>query len=107
MNPRPKPVRTPQTHTPISCDIVTRMKTTIDLPEELLRRAKAAARTRGTTLRAIVIESLHAGLASAGGPERYAPRDLRSGRAGDGLQPGIDLRDWDQIRAIIYEGRGE
>jgi hypothetical protein len=83
------------------------MTTTIDLPEDLFRRAKIAARTRGTTFRALVIECLHAALASAGGPERYAPRDLRTGRAGVGLQPGIDLRDWDQVRAIIYEGRGE
>jgi len=83
------------------------MKTTIDLPDELFRRAKAIARKRGATLRAVVIECLHSGLATAAGPERYQPRDLRTGRAGVGLQPGIDLRNWDQVRAIIYEGRGE
>jgi len=25
---------------------------------------------------------------------------------GEGVQPGIDLRDWDHIRSLIYEGRG-
>ena len=38
------------------------MKTTIDLPEELVRRAKVAAAQRRSTLKNLVIEGLEAAL---------------------------------------------
>ena len=38
------------------------MKTTIDLPDALYRRAKIRAAERGTTLRALLTESLEAHL---------------------------------------------
>ncbi len=32
---------------------------------------------------------------------------LRDGSfKGKGLQPGVDLSNWEQIRSLIYEGRG-
>ena len=30
----------------------------------------------------------------------------RHDEQGDGLQPGIDLADWEQVLALIYEDRG-
>ena len=41
------------------------MKTTLDLPEELLTRAKRVALERGTTLRAVVIGALERELGTA------------------------------------------
>jgi len=38
------------------------MKTTVDLPDSLYRKARICAAERGTTLRAILIESLEQGL---------------------------------------------
>jgi hypothetical protein len=33
---------------------------------------------------------------------------LRDGSfKGKGLQPGVDLSNWEQIRSLIYEGRGD
>jgi len=81
------------------------MKTTIEIQSELLRKAKEAARKEGTTLRSLVEEGLRRVLA-----ERTAPKRKRRFRMvtfrGDGLQPGIDFSNWEQIRSIIYEGHG-
>jgi len=46
------------------------MKTTLDLPDELLHRAKLAALERGTSLKAIVVEALTRELGPSG---RNAP----------------------------------
>lgn len=51
------------------------MKTTIELPPELLRRSKALAATRGTSLKALVIE----GLERVIGDEDLSPAE-RAGR---------------------------
>jgi hypothetical protein len=41
------------------------MRTTLDLPDEVLRRAKIVAVERGSTLRQIVIDALHHELGGA------------------------------------------
>ncbi|MGH9413224.1 MAG: hypothetical protein ACRD0Y_05735 [Terriglobales bacterium] len=78
------------------------MKTTIDLPGSLLEEAKAHARARHTSLRRLMEE----GLRMVVEQERKAvkPFHLRDGSRDLG-EPLV--RDWEQIRAIIYEGRGE
>jgi len=80
------------------------MKTTIEIQSELLRRAKATARKEGTTLRALVEEGLRAAMASRARPRRRRRLRLRAWKGE--LQPGIDFSNWEQIRAIIYEGHG-
>lgn len=85
--------------------MVSNMKTTIDLPEPLLEEAKAVAAQEGTTLRRLVEEGLRAVI------ERHSERSgfaLRSASfKGEGVQPGVELQRWDQLRALIYRGRGE
>lgn len=44
------------------------MRTTIDLPEHLLRRAKATASLNGKSLKAFFTEALEAKVAEDGGP---------------------------------------
>lgn len=59
------------------------MRTTLDLPDELLKRAKIAAVRRGSTLRDLVAEALKKLLADQGPPRRrrmdQAPIKLPAG----------------------------
>ena len=85
------------------------MKTTIEIADSLLIRAKELAAARRTTLRAIVEEALRDSFErarqaseSTGEPE---PAEMRV-FVGRGLQPGLA---WDDLTAAIdvsYEGRG-
>ena len=65
------------------------MRTTVDLPDELLRQARQQAAQEGTTLTALLADGLRLRLAgiSAG---RVRRRRLPVSRVGGGLQPGID-----------------
>jgi len=49
------------------------MRTTVDLPDELFRKAKTTAAMRGVSLRALIIESLSEALSE---PERYGHGEL-------------------------------
>ena len=81
------------------------MKTTVEIAPALLARAKKLAVRRQTTLRALIEEGLRHVLADEGG--HRAPYKLPDARVnGEGVQPGIREGDWDQIRTLIYEGRG-
>lgn len=81
------------------------MKTTIDIADPLLKRAKKAAARRGTSLKALVEEALRDLLESesvAREPFRLQTHVFK----GQGLQDGLDWDDWASIREISYEGRG-
>jgi hypothetical protein len=65
------------------------MRTTVDLPDELLRQARARAAAEGTTLTALLAEGLR--LRLAGPPaDRRRPKRLPISTVGGGLQPWID-----------------
>ena len=81
------------------------MKTTVDIPDALLREAKKAAAHRKTTVKALVESGLRKVLSDEGkprGPFRLRKHTFR----GRGLQPGITEGDWREIRRLVYEGRG-
>jgi len=81
------------------------MRTSIDIPDPLLRQAKALARRRGKTVRALVVEGLHAVIER--GAAKRAPYRLRDKSfGGDGLVEGLSATDWERIRERTYEGRG-
>ena len=81
------------------------MKTTIDVSDALFREARRLAQERGTTLRAVVESGLRREIEAGRAPKkRFRLRDASI--RGQGLQPGIDLSNWDQILSLIYEGRG-
>jgi hypothetical protein len=74
------------------------MKTTFDIPEDLLVEAKKLAAELRRPLRSLVTEGLRAQLASGGG--RKAPATKRLGRPGirwvtvkGALAPGLDVAD--------------
>jgi len=86
-------------------DMLRHMRTTLDLPDPLLRRAQQLAQQRKVTFRALMADALR----------RYL-QEQRSGRPafrlpdcsfrGDGLVEGLQETDWDRIRDLAYEGRG-
>lgn len=79
------------------------MKTTVDLPEELMVEVKKAAAERRTTIRDLVERGLRRELA-AGAPSRRSRPRIRWVTVDGGLPPGMDLDD----RAAMHEwfGRG-
>jgi len=66
------------------------MRTTVDLPEELLRTARSLAAEEGTTLTALLAEGLRMRL--AGRPSAGTARALPVSEVGGGLHPWIDAR---------------
>jgi hypothetical protein len=66
------------------------MRTTIRLPDHLLRRARKVAAEQGRTLTSLVEEGLKAVLAEAR-PAKRTPVRLPISKASGGTLPGIDL----------------
>ena len=80
------------------------MKTTIELADDLVERAKAHAAKQGTTLRALVERGLHDVLSA---DEKLVPFQLPDASfGGKGLRPEFQGADWHRIREAAYEGRG-
>ena len=74
--------------------MVSHMKTTIDLPDDLLIEAKKAAAERRTTLRALFERGLRRELAEPPvGKRRASKRRIRWVVAEGGLPPGLDVSD--------------
>ena len=70
-------------------DMLCCMRTTVDLPDELLRSARQRAAQEDTTLTRLLADGLRLRLADA--PKRPGrKRRLPVSKAGGGLQPGID-----------------
>ena len=79
------------------------MKTTLDLHDELLLRAKRHAKQTGRPLRAVVEEGLRHVLAAASSDRRYRLPDLSYGDP-TGPNP-LDALAWEDLREMIYGGR--
>ena len=75
------------------------MKTTIDIQDELLARAKRHARQTGRPLRAVVEEGLRLALAT---PPRagYSLPDLSVGDPA--RRDPLEQYSWSDLRSIIY-----
>jgi hypothetical protein len=65
------------------------MRTTVDLPDELLRQARRRAAEEGTTLTALLADGLRLRLGGATSSPRRR-RKLPVSKVGGGLQPWID-----------------
>ena len=80
------------------------MKTTIELPDSLVKQARQAARAEGATLRALVEEGLQHALRAR--THRETKRlDFRT-FGGSGLTEEFHDASWAQIRDEVYRGRG-
>lgn len=81
------------------------MKTTIDISDALLDKARKTAAREGTTLRALVEQGLRQVLAEKMSRKPFKMRDARF----DGktwLRPELRDASWEEILDITYEGRG-
>jgi Arc/MetJ family transcription regulator len=79
------------------------MRTTIELNDDLLRRAKRRAANERTTLRAVIEQALRRHLAERGGAP--GPRYVLRWRTERGaLQPGVQLDDRDALFDLM-DGR--
>jgi hypothetical protein len=80
------------------------MKTTLELSDHILNRAKAVSRQRGVTLRGLVEEGLTRVLDEQGqhGGRKVVPVTMK----GNGLSPEYAGASWGQVRDAIYEERG-
>lgn len=83
---------------------VTRMKTTVDIADPLLERAKKLAAREGTTLKALIESGLHLVIREHQQRADFRLRDESFG--GKGLRPEWRERSWDEIRDAAYEDRG-
>jgi hypothetical protein len=80
------------------------MKTTIQIPDSLLKEARKLANEEHTTLKSLMEEGLRRIVS-----ERKRRGSFRLRKAtfkGKGLQPHLAGATWDQIRDLSYEGRG-
>jgi Arc/MetJ family transcription regulator len=84
--------------------MVTHMKTTIEISDALLTRAKRMAARESTTLRDIVERGLRQVLRGETESKSFKLRDARVN--GRGVQQGFEDASWDRIRDAAYEGRG-
>lgn len=82
------------------------MKTTVDLPDDLLIEVKKAAAERRTTIRDLVERGLRRELAM-GAVERTAPRPIRWVTVDGGLPPGVDVSDRQAVRDWIARGSSD
>lgn len=78
--------------------MVTHMKTTIEIADGLLLRAKARAREKQITLRSLIEESLAATLDQPLLVTRVQPVTFK----GNGLSREFEDASWDKIRDAIY-----
>ena len=79
------------------------MKTTIEIADDLARKAKAHATGENITLRALIERGLRMAM-RASEKGRFTLRDASVG--GRGLQPDYRDADWTHLRAAAYEDRG-
>jgi hypothetical protein len=73
------------------------MRTTVDLNDELFRKAKQQAAKEGLTLREVIERALRAHLKRRPGSRKRHQFRLKPFR-GQGPQPGGDLGDWNPLR---------
>lgn len=81
--------------------MATHMKTTIEISDVVLEKAKTLAAREGTTVRALVEDGLRQVLKSRREPATFKLRDASVG--GEGLAPEFRDEGWDKIRAALYE----
>jgi hypothetical protein len=85
--------------------MVSHMKTTIQIPDSLLKEAKKLANEKHTTLKAVIEEGLRRVLSDRNKSRgRFQLRNATF--KGHGLQPHLAGAGWNQIRDMSYEGRG-
>ena len=76
------------------------MKTTLNIQDELLARAKRHAQRTGRPLRAVVEEGLRKVLSTESPHDRYILPDHSVGEAGE--RDPLEAYSWQDLREVIY-----
>ncbi len=84
--------------------MVNHMKTTIQIPDSLLKEARKLANEENTTLKSLMEEGLRRIVSERKRRDRFKLR--KATFRGKGLQPHLEGATWDRIRDLSYEGRG-
>ena len=79
------------------------MKTTVEIHDVLLERAKRHAKATGQPLRAVIEDGLRQLLAKPKPTTKYRMQDARYGNPGD--PDPLSRYSWDEVLDIIYGGR--
>lgn len=80
------------------------MKTTVEIPDDLLKQAKSLAAKRRTSLRAIIEQGLRNSLKEHQRSAKHEMPDMSVD--GKGLQAEFRNKAWSDIRDAAYDGRG-
>ena len=91
-------------HTRISCFMHMHMRTTIDVPDDLLKRMKPVLAERKMTFRALVIDAVERVIQAP--PAAFRLRDASVGDAGEGttVSSGAINRAIDAAREPSFQG---
>lgn len=84
--------------------MVSHMKTTVQIADDLFDRAQRVAREENTTFRALTEEGLRMVLQERRHKKRKLPPLPTVG--GEGLAPEFSGMSWEAIRDEVYRGRG-
>lgn len=79
------------------------MRTTVDLPDELLAEVQRIAREQKRTMRSVMEEALRSTIAKYQRAQVFELPDASVD--GNGLQPALRDADWDELRAAAYGNR--
>ena len=79
------------------------MRTTVDLPDELLLEVQRMAREQKRTMRSVMEEALRSTIAQYQRAQAFELPDASVG--GHGLQPAFRDADWDELRVAAYGRR--
>jgi len=79
------------------------MKTTVELPDELVREAQELARAEGTTMKSVLEEGLRTVIARHRHAQGFTLRDASVN--GRGLRPDVAEAGWAKIRELSYGDR--
>ncbi|WP_370326556.1 hypothetical protein [Euzebya sp.] len=80
------------------------MKTTVEIGDALLERAKEVAHDHGVSLRQLIEAGLRHEVETRSARGEFRLRDASVG--GNGVQAELGDQGWPGVRDAIYEGRG-
>jgi len=80
------------------------MKTTVHIPDSLIKEAKLVADREGITLKILIEEGLREAIAKRAKAKKFRLR--KASFSGKGLQPPFEGAGWEQVRAAAYEDHG-
>jgi hypothetical protein len=79
------------------------MRTSVDVPDPLLRRAKKLARDRRTTLRQLLVDGLRSMVERETSTGKHRMKDCSFGEGG--LVDGLSWSDAERIEELVYGDR--